>query len=165
MQRIKLIWATLAAMLLVVPAVSGGVAVFVPTYGSDTQTMASIGLRFDFGDMQPEIVGQVRHTRTDTDNDVTGALGEIAFPLMGEKQFIPTVRGMGLIGTPDVQGMAGVGFDFASQQPLLGLGVQGPFVEGGLDIQLDGALHPYLGFNSYDGAPDRVVIPAPPLVN
>lgn len=127
------------------------------SFSSNDDTMASIGLRFDFGDMKPEIVGQVRHTKTNSSNTVTGLMGEIALPILGEKPFVPTIRGMGIVGKPDVQGMVGLGYDFASQQPLLGLGVQGPFVEGGLNIELGGALEPYLGVNSYDGAPDRSI--------
>lgn len=129
------------------------------------ETVASIGLRFDFGDMNAEVVGAVRHTNTNSSNDVAGALGEIAFPIMGEKRFVPTVRAMGILGVPDVQGLAGVGYDFAEGQALIGAGVQGPFVEGGLDWYFNGDLHPYVGINSYDGAEEREliqVLPPPP---
>lgn len=164
MKCVLVVVASTVSFLLLVPTASALIAL-APTYSSDSETMASIGLRFDFGDMQPRIVGQVRRTNTDSDNDVTGFMGEIALPVLGETPFVPTVRAMGLVGTPDVQGLAGIGFNFADQQPLLGLGVQGPFVEGGLNIELGGELQPYLGLNSYDGAPDRIIIPAAPAPN
>ena len=162
MYRTSLCMFTLVSICIATTGSFGGDGgVPINSFGSNSETMGSIGLRFDFGDMTPQIVGQLRHTKTDSGNDVVGALGEVAFPLLGEKPFIPTVRAMGLVGTPDVQGMAGIGYDFASRQPLLGLGVQGPFVEGGFNVELGGEFHPYLGVNSYDGAPDRKVVSVP----
>lgn len=161
LRRLIVLAVALVFSLMLSPAWAGVAA--VPAFTGDSETMASIGLRFDFGDMRPEIVGAVRHTNTNSNNNVTGVMGEIAFPVTGEQPFVPTVRALGIVGVPDVQGLAGVGYDFAAGQALVGAGAQGPFVEGGIDLYLDGALHPYIGVNSYDGAPDRnLVLVAPP---
>ena len=124
-------------------------------YSDKSETVFSLGIQFDFGDMQPEIVGAVRHTKTDEDNDVYGGKLDVAVPILGEDNFMPTVRVLGLAGSRDIQGEAGLGFDFASQQALVGAGVQVPYVNGGLNLLFDGELHPYLGVNTYDGAASR----------
>ena len=68
-----------------------------------------------------------------------------------------------MVGSPSVQGLAGFGYDFANQQPLLGLGVQGPYVEGGVNYLFDGQFHPYLGIDTFGSAPDRnTVVILPP---
>lgn len=131
-------------------------------YSSKSETVFSLGIQFDFGDMQPEIVGAVRHTNTDEDNDVVGGKLDVAVPILGDDNFIPTVRVLGLAGSRDVQGEAGLGFDFAAQQALVGAGVQVPYVNGGVNLQFDGEWHPYLGVNTYDGAASRKSEPAPP---
>jgi hypothetical protein len=139
---------------------AAGVA--VSGYSSKSETVFSLGIQFEFGDMQPEIVGAVRHTKTDDDNDVYGGKLDVAVPILGDDNFMPTVRILGLAGSRDVQGEAGLGFDFAAQQALVGAGVQVPYVNGGVNWQFDGEWHPYLGVNTYDGAPSRrVVLPDP----
>ena len=69
---------------------------------------------------------------------------------------------MGLIGSPSVQGEAGFGYDFANNQPLIGVGIQGPYVESGANYLFDGRLHPYLGANTWGNAPSRNTIVTPP---
>jgi hypothetical protein len=141
------------------PAVAG---VAISGYSSKSETVFSLGIQFDFGDMQPEIVGAVRHTKTDDDNDVYGGKLDVAVPLLGDDHFMPTVRALGLAGSRDFQGEAGLGFDFASEQALVGAGVQVPYVNGGLNLQFDGEFHPYIGVNTYEGAPSRRAVPLPP---
>ena len=136
------------------------------TFGGVDQTSVGIGLRFEFGDNVPEVVGTVRHTYTDTNNTVTGALAEVAIPLSEKLKFGPKVRAMGLVGSPSVQGEAGIGYDFANQQPLIGVGIQGPYIEGGVNYLFDGEFHPYLGVDTFGNAPSRdtiVTIPPPPI--
>lgn len=125
------------------------------TYSSNSETVGFVGIQVDLGDMQPEIVGGVRYTKTDTDNDVTGAKADVAFPLVGDAPFVPTVRVLGLMGSTEVQGEAGIGYDFAGQQPLLAVGAQGPYVNGGMNLELDGTFHPYIGANTLGDAPKR----------
>ena len=137
------------------PWAAAGVPLPAVSYSDRSETVFSIGIQLDFGDMQPEIVGAVRHTNTDEDNDVVGGKLDVAVPILGEDNFMPTVRVLGLAGSRDVQGEAGLGFDFASQQALVGAGLQIPYVNGGVNFQFDGEWHPYLGVNTYDGAPSR----------
>ena len=131
------------------------------TFGGVDQTSVGIGLRFEFGDNVPEVVGTVRHTYTDTNNTVTGALAELAIPLSEKLKFAPKVRVMGLVGSPSVQGEAGIGYDFANQQPLIGVGIQGPYIEGGANYLFDGQLNPYIGVDTFGNAPTHTVTIAP----
>ena len=135
-----------------------------PTFTGTNDTRAGIGLRYEFGDNALEVVGTVRKTYTDTNNTVTGALGEISFPFITQRKSLPKLRIMGLYGLTGVQGEAGLGYDFANQQPLLGLGVQGPYVEGGVNVLLNQEFHPYLGANTFGNAPDKTTVPAPVVI-
>jgi len=127
-----------------------------PTFSDTDETVASIGLRIEFGDVvKPSVVAAVRTTTTDTSNDVTGALAEVAVPIDPEGDFSPVFRVMGIFGNTDVQGLAGIGYDFGKNQGILGLGAQGDYVDGGLNFGLDGTFSPYVGGSSYDGPPDR----------
>ena len=130
-------------------------------------TRAGIGLRYEFGDNAVEVVGIVRQTYTNANNNVTGVLGEVAFPFISQRKKLPKLRVMGMYGSTSVQGEAGLGYDFANQQPLLGLGVQGPYVEGGMNVLLNQEFHPYIGVNTFGGVPERTTTaaPAPLLVN
>jgi hypothetical protein len=154
----------LSFFMLLAPqwAVAGPAPPPATQYSGNSETVFSLGIQFDFGDMQPEIVGAVRHTNTDKGNDVYGGKLDVAIPILGDDNFIPTVRVLGLAGSRDVQGEAGFGFDFAAQQALVGAGIQVPYVNGGVNLQFDGEWHPYLGVNTYDGAPSRKSEQVPP---
>lgn len=127
----------------------------VPAYSGNNDTAFSIGIQYDFGDMQFDLVGAARATKTDTDNDVTGGKVDLTITLTGDNH-APTLRAMGLAGSTDVQGEAGFGYDFGKSQPLIGAGVQGPYVNGGFNYYFGTILAPYLGLNTLDGAPSRV---------
>ena len=137
----------------------------ITTVTGTNDTRAGIGLRFEFGDNAAEIVGTVRQTYTDTNNNVSGGMGEIAMPVFTQRKRLPKLRLMGLYGSTSVQGEAGIGYDFANQQPLLGLGVQGPYVEGGVNILLNQEFHPYIGANTFGSAPGSVTTMAPWTLN
>lgn len=139
-----------------------GAAPSVTSFSGTEQTTAGIGLCFEFGDNVAEVVGTVRHTWTDINNTVTGGLAELAFPIIGKDQFAPKVAVKGLIGSTGVQGLGGVGYDFANQQPFVGIGAQGPYVEGGLNYLFDGQFNPYIGANTFGNAPERTVVSVPP---
>ena len=144
---------------------AGAFVVSTTSFSGVSQTSVGIGLRFEFGDNVPEVVGTVRHTYTDTNNTVTGALAEVAVPLSEKLHFGPKIRAMGLIGSPSIQGEAGIGYDFANMQPLIGVGIQGPYVEGGANYLFDGQLNPYLGVNTWGNAPSRnTIVTLPPPV-
>ena len=146
-------------------ACGGGPVIPAPTtsFAGVGQTTAGIGLRFEFGDNVPEVVGTVRHTYTDTNNTVTGGLAEVAIPLSDKFHFAPKIRAMGLAGSPSVQGELGIGYDFANQQPLIGAGIQGPYVEGGANYLFDGQLNPYLGVDTFGNAPSRDTVVTQPI--
>ena len=128
-------------------------------FAENDETVVSIGLRLEFSDVvKPSIVGAVRRTETDTDNDVTGVMADIAIPLSPEG-FSPGVfRVMGIFGDTDVQGLAGLGFDFRNNQGLVGLGAQTDFVDGGVNLGFDGSVTPYVGVSTYDGPPSRTAV-------
>ena len=139
-------------------AAAGTVAVPVrgstTTYESRTDTIFTIGLRFSFGSSQPSVVAGVRHLKTDKDNDVTGILGELDI-VLGNTFIAPSVRVMGLFGNRTVQGKAGAGFNFNTNQILGELGVQGLHSEAGVTINSDFSIDPFIGVNSFRRAKDR----------
>ena len=146
---------------------AGGPPAPTTSFSGVDQTNVGIGLRFEFGDNVAEVVGTVRHTYTDTNNAVTGGRVEVAIPLSEKLHYGPKFRAMGLVGSPSVQGEAGIGYDFANQQPLIGIGIQGPYVEGGANYLFNGQLNPYLGVNTFGNAPSRntIVTQPPPAPN
>ena len=144
-----------ACSILSVPSYAGALA-STTTFSGSEETVFSVGLRLEFGDIvKPSVVVGVRRTETDTNNDVTGALAEIAIPVAPNSTFIPSFRVMGIFGDTNVQGLAGIGFDFDKNQFLVGLGAQGNFVDGGVNIKADGSISPYIGGSSYDGPSTR----------
>lgn len=146
-------------------ALAGGVGPQPPVYSSNSDATALIGIQVDLTDLHPQLVGGIRYTHTNTNNVVSGAKADIAIPLVTGKPSAPTFRLMGLIGNPNAQAEAGLGFDLLTSQPVLAVGGQGPYVNGGANIGLGGKLTPYVGVNSLDGAPKRnvtiVTIPSP----
>lgn len=132
---------------------------------SSEETIFSIGLRFSFGDMVPKVVGGVRRTTTDKSSDVTGFQADVAVPLTPDAFMKPEVRVLGLAGDRDALGQAGVGFDFGSGQAFVSGGVQGPNVEGGVNVGLGGKFDPYLGANTFgrpSGPKNKTIMILPP---
>ncbi|MBL1406587.1 MAG: hypothetical protein COC00_011430 [Rhizobiales bacterium] len=126
----------------------------VTTFSNNNETVASIGLRLEFGDVvKPSVVVTVRRTETNKNNDVSGALADIAIPLNTDGSFKPTFRIMGIFGDTNAQGTAGAGFDFAKKLPILSLGVRGRNVDGGVNISADG-ISPFIA-GSTDGGPAK----------
>ena len=80
---------------------------------------------------------------------VTGIQADVALPLTPDAFSNPEVRILGLAGDRDALGQAGVGFDFGSGQAFVSGGVQGPNVEGGANLGVDGKLDLYLGANTF----------------
>ena len=151
---------SIAALAGFLTATSAAQAGKMLPYVSNSETMLSIGIQYDFGDMQLDLVAAARSTTTDTDNDVTGGKVDLTIPLTGENH-APTIRAMGLAGSTDVQGEAGLGYDFGKSQSLIGAGAQGPYVNGGFNYYFGGILAPYLGLNTLEDAPSRNVYCAP----
>ena len=144
--------------LICAPVVAQGFP--AETFSSTSDTTAFIGIQMDLTDLQPQLIGGVRYTNTSASNSVTGAKADIAIPLRGTTSFAPTFRLMGLTGNPDLQGEAGIGYNLSTSQPLLAIGAQGSFLNGGANFEMGSTLKPYIGVNSLDGAPRHVVMPA-----
>ena len=142
-----------------------GINYSTPTGGPSTtksrfQTIFSIGVQWDFGDKKPQVVAAVRRTQTTTQSAVYGAKMDVAIPLSTEGFFNPTVRLLAVGGDRTIQGEAGVGATRNAQgafTPLLALGAQVPFVNGGVNYGIGQGLAPYLGINTVKRAtaPER----------
>ena len=122
----------------------------------DTQFLA--GLQWNFGDSTPEFVVGVRHTRTNTSDNVVGIKGDVAVPLDNKRWKQPVVRVMGVAGNRDVQGELGLGVQVNTWKPVVGAGVQGPFVNGGANYIFGDGLKPYIGVNSLKKPKKRKVV-------
>lgn len=142
----------------------GSVITYSTSLSDNRDTTFTIGLRFEFGDIKrTSLVGTVRSTETDTNNDVTGALADIAVPILIDNELPdyaagegnPTVRALGIVGNLDIQGQAGFGYDFSKNKALFALGAQGRYIDGGLHIENDGVSIPFLGLSTYEGPPSR----------
>lgn len=136
----------------------------VTTNSNNRDTTFTIGLRFEFGDIKrTSLVGTVRSTETDTNNDVTGALADVAIPILIDNELPdyaagegnPTVRALGILGNLDIQGQAGFGYDFSKNKALFALGAQGRYIDGGLHIENDGVSIPFIGVSTYEGPPSH----------
>jgi hypothetical protein len=168
MTRATTVLALSAACMIWPMAISGwsGIGAPPPTttvFGSRTQTLFSIGIQYDFGDQEAQLVGAIRHTKTNASNNVTGGKFDIALPIFGEKKFQPTIRVLGLAGSRTVQGELGVGFEMGSNSALIGAGVQVPYANGGVNYVFVDGFEPYLGINSIGKAKSHssttVVVP------
>jgi hypothetical protein len=142
-------------LVLLAPATSFA-GVLAPTYVPVDETKFSIGLRFEFGDVvKPSVVGAVRKTHTDVNNQVTGAQFDVAVPFGPDQNFAPTLRLLGIYGNTNIQGLAGVGFDFSENQGILAVGAQIKHLEGGVHVDFGGGFAPYVGVSTYGGPPER----------
>lgn len=115
--------------------------------GEESSTQAFLGMRWDFGAAGPALTGGVRVLKSNGEDGVYGVQADGSLPLTGDSH-LPKLRVLGLFGTKDVQAQVGGGYDFAIDSAIISGGLQGPYVEGGLDYGLDGSLAPYIGVNS-----------------
>ena len=142
--------------LLTFGSAMAGINYSTPTGGPSTtksrfQTIFSIGVQWDFGDKKPQVVAAVRRTQTTTQSAVYGGKMDIAIPLSTDGFFNPTVRLLAVGGDRTIQGEAGFGATRTAQgsiSPLLALGAQVPFVNGGVNYGFGQGLTPYLGLNT-----------------
>ena len=127
-------------------------------------TIFSVGIQWDFSDMQPQVVAGVRRIETKTDGNVVGAKLDIALPLGFDKPLDPTIRAMGLVGTRDIQGEAGLGWKIMSSRAVAAVGVQAPYTNGGVNYVFGDGLKPYLGVNTFGRVPGpRSVLTSAPI--
>jgi hypothetical protein len=127
------------------------------TTTSASDTVAFMGLQWNFGVSVPEFVVGTRYTQSNSDNIAAGAKLDVAFPLTAKQWKLPTLRLMGLYGTCTVQGELGLGASLSDMKPFVAAGAQGPYVNGGANISLEAKANPYFGFNSL-GAPDCATV-------
>jgi hypothetical protein len=93
-------------------------------HDSKTQTRAYVGLNWTWGGgFTPALVLGATNTRVQSDGDTTGA--KLAF-----------------------QGEIGVGYNFIKSAPLLGVGVNAPYVSAGVDGYLNPGFVPYATLHS-----------------
>ena len=138
-------------------------AVLLSVFGGQAQALAPVttttlhkrsetvvfgGLQWNFGASSPEFVLGVRTTQSNRTSNVTGAKFDVAIPLDSKAWTMPTFRAMGLAGSCDVQGEAGLGWSFATNYPLFALGVQAPYSTAGINYTIPGSFAPYAGINS-----------------
>ena len=148
--------ALLGTVIAVGSAMAGFPSYATPTGGpgsikSRFQTIFSLGVQWDFGDKKPQVVAGVRRTQTTTQSAVYGGKMDIAIPLATDGFFNPTIRLLAVGGDRTVQGEAGVGATRTTQgaiSPLLALGAQAPFVNGGVNYVNGQGMAPYLGVNT-----------------
>ena len=137
---------------------------FTPTYGARDEGRIGVGLQWNFGAWQPEVVVAARWTHTQTDSTVTGVKADVAIPVLNG--WVPTVRVLGLAGDRDIQAEFGFGYRFATSQFLVGVGAEAPFVNGGVNYTFGQGLGGYAGVNSLGrvGGPKvgSAVAPPPP---
>jgi hypothetical protein len=115
--------------------------------GGGSSTQAFLGLRWDFGAQGPALTGGVRYLKSDDGDTVYGAQFDGSLPLTGDSH-LPKLRLLGVFGSEAVQGQIGGGYDFGKQTAIVSGGLQGPYIEGGIDYGLDGSVAPYVGLNS-----------------
>ncbi len=112
------------------------------------ETVVFGGIQWNFGSSKPELVLGARSTQSNSTSHVTGVKFEMAIPMDSIRWKMPTFRAMGLAGSCDVQGEAGLGWNFATNHPLFALGVQAPYSTLGVNYSIPNSFAPYLGVNS-----------------
>jgi hypothetical protein len=136
---------------------SGSVAceIVVGTYdlmtsgsSSKSNTNFYAGLNWDMeGGTTPALVLGVFKTKVKLDGDTTG--GKLAFHVNLAGGIKPGKLKLSYLnGKENVQGEIGVGFDFLKSEPLLGLGINGPYTAIGIDGYLNPGFVPYFQLHS-----------------
>lgn len=131
-------------------ALAGGTFSLVGTTTASTKTNnnAYAGVNWSLGSgWTPSVVLGLFHTRVKSDGDTQGA--NLAFHLNLAGGIKPgKVKLSYLNGKENIQGELGVGYDFMRSAPLLGLGLNGPFVAVGGDGYLNGNVVPFITIHS-----------------
>jgi len=108
-----------------------------------------VGINWNFGirNGATAVVGY-RAAKVAAGGHVHGYKAEISYVLSGAPMGFGEFRAKYLNGGRSVQGEAGVGYSFASQAFLINGGVQGPFINGGVDYLFDKGWLASIGVNS-----------------
>lgn len=115
---------------------------------SRTSTLGYAGLNWALGGgYTPALVLGVTNVKVKTNGDTTGA--RLAFHLNLAGGPAPGMLKLSYLnGKEDFQGEIGAGYNFIKSAPLLGLGVNGPYVSAGIDAYLNSSIVPYASINS-----------------
>lgn len=115
---------------------------------SKNNTNAYAGLNWSVGgSWTPAVVLGVFRTHVKSDGDTQGA--NLAFHLNLAGGVKPGKLKLSYLnGKENIQGEIGAGFDFIRSAPLLGLGLNGPFVAAGFDSYLSQGVVPYATLQS-----------------
>lgn len=142
---------TLAVLLSSTLASSAAFAGFtlyslIPATGSGaskTETKAYAGLNWTLGGgTTPALVLGATRARVQSDGDTAG--GNLAFYINLAGGIKPGKLKLGYInGKENLQGELGVGYDFLKSAPLLGLGINAPYISAGVDAYAGPGFVPY----------------------
>jgi hypothetical protein len=115
---------------------------------SKNNTNAYAGLNWSLGSTwTPALVLGVFRTKVKSDGDTQGA--NLSFHLNFAGGVKPGKLKLSYLnGKDNLQGELGVGYDFIRSAPLLGLGLNGPFVAAGVDGYLSHGVVPYVTLQS-----------------
>ena len=143
----------LAGLTLSTAVIAGGAPVPLPSatitgHDSKTQTRAYVGLNWTWGGgFTPALVLGATNTRVQSDGDTTGA--KLAFHINLLGGVAPGMLKLSYLhGKEDFQGEIGVGYNFIKSAPLLGVGVNAPYVSAGVDGYLNPGFVPYATLHS-----------------
>ena len=122
----------------------------IPATGSTSkiETRAYAGLNWHLGGgATPALVLGVFRTKVKSDGDTSG--GNLAFHVNLAGGVKPGKIKLGYLnGKEDFQGEIGVGYDFLKRAPLLGIGVNAPYVNAGVDVYGNPGFVPYATLHS-----------------
>lgn len=171
MQKSPLAAAALAGTLFVTGALAGTLPPPPPppaaSADSEEDTTAFVGLNVVFGAGGQSVEGiiGVAHAETDADGDVTGAKASLHFGLGGPGGIgLSKAKLTALGGEEDLQGEAGIGWDFGAGGIIGVIGFNGNYYAGGADIVFGSGVEGYLGLHTIGEfeAPDTPAAPPPP---
>ena len=118
-----------------------------PTKKTDNKFYAGLNWTLGGGAI-PQLVLGFRNAKVESGGKTYGTGISMGFNL---SKFGPGKLKLGYFdGREHLQGEANLGYDFASNKFLGGLGAQGPYVNGGVDYLFGDKLDPYFGINTID---------------
>jgi len=142
---------SLAVLLLSTLTASAAFAGKVPLYSlipatggaSKTETRAYAGLNWKLdGGATPALVLGAFRAKVKSDGDTQG--GNLAFHINLAGGVKPGKLKLGYLnGKENIQGELGIGYDFLKNAPLLGLGINAPYVSAGVDAYAGPGFVPY----------------------
>lgn len=127
----------------------------------DTRFFAGLNWTFGSGGQSVEGILGVAHGSTDAGGDFTGAKASLHLKLDNGDVRFRKAKLTGLFGEPEVQGEAGIGYNFETGNFIGVAGVNGRYAHAGADIGFNGAIDGYIGVHTigaFDG-PTTIVTP------